>query len=99
MRQLYAERQAVLVAAAKRELAGLLDVPADEAGMHLVGWLPENVDDKIAAEKAAAQNIVTKPLSVYSAEPLRRNGLILGYTAFSAGQIKNGVKRLARALT
>ena len=99
MRALYAERQAVLVAAAKRELAGLLDVSADEAGMHLVGWLPENVDDKIAAEKAAAQNIVTKPLSVYSAEPLLRGGLILGYTAFSAGQIKNGVERLARALT
>ncbi len=102
MRALYAERQAVLVSAAKKDLAGLLDVPPNEAGMHLIGWLPENVDDKIASEKAAAQGLETKPLSVYSLEPSpspQRSGLILGYTAFSAGQIRNGVRRLAKALT
>ncbi len=99
LRALYEERQAVLVAAAKKDLDGLLDVLADEAGMHLVGWLPENVSDKIASEKAARQGIETKPLSAYSSEPFsKRCGLILGYTAFSAGQIRNGVKRLAKAL-
>lgn len=97
MRALYAERQDVLIAVAAKDLAGLLDVPADEAGMHLVGWLPANICDKIAAEKAAAHNVVTKPLSAYSSEPLARSGLILGYTAFSAGQIRNGVERLAKA--
>jgi GntR family transcriptional regulator/MocR family aminotransferase len=66
--------------------------------MHLVGWLPENVCDKTAAEKARAHGIETKPLSAYSSEPLARGGLILGYTAFSAGQIRNGVERLAKAL-
>jgi len=102
MRALYAERQAVLVSAAKKDLAGLLAVPPDEAGMHLVGWLPKNIDDRIAAQKASEQGIETKPLSVYTSEPLpspQRGGLILGYTAFSAGQIRNGVKRLAKALT
>lgn len=100
MRLLYAERQSVLVAAAKKDLAGLLDVGADEAGMHLVGWLPENTCDKFASEKAAVQGIETKPLSAYCSAPLslQRGGLILGYTAFSAGQIKNGVRRLAKAL-
>lgn len=99
MRLLYAARQAALVAAARKDLDGLLDVPADEAGMHLVGWLPENISDKIAAEKALQQGVETKPLSVYSSESsLKRGGLILGYTAFSAGQIRNGVKRLAKAL-
>lgn len=99
MRALYAERQAVLVSAAKKELAGLLEVNTDEAGMHLVGWLLKGVDDKSIAEKAACGGIETKPLSAYSSEPLPRGGLILGYTAFSAGQIRNGVERLAKALT
>jgi GntR family transcriptional regulator/MocR family aminotransferase len=101
MRSLYAERQSALVAAAQKDLAGLLDVSSDEAGMHLIGWLPENADDKIASQKASEQGIETKPLSAYCTEslPLPRGGLILGYTAFTAGQIRNGVRRLAKALT
>lgn len=99
MRLLYAERQAALVEAAKKDLAGLLDVSADEAGMHLIGWLPEGVSDKIVSENAAKQGIEVAPLSAYSSEPLlQRGGLLLGYTAFSAGQIRNGVERLAKAL-
>ncbi|MDQ3749187.1 MAG: PLP-dependent aminotransferase family protein [Acidobacteriota bacterium] len=99
MRFLYAERQAVLVDTAKKDLVGLLDVAADEAGMHLIGWLPEGVNDKIASEKAAKQGIEAVPLSAYSSEPLPRGGFVLGYTAFSTGQIKNAVRRLAKALT
>lgn len=99
MRALYGDRQAALVAAAQKDLAGLLDVPADEAGMHLIGWLPENVNDRIASEKAREHGVETKPLSAYYSNPQQRAGLILGYTAFSAGQIRNGVERLAKALS
>src|SRR5207245_851758 len=42
MRTLYEERQAILVAAARRELEGLIEVAPADAGMHLVGWLPKN---------------------------------------------------------
>ncbi|MDQ4106850.1 MAG: PLP-dependent aminotransferase family protein, partial [Actinomycetota bacterium] len=45
MRTLYTERQAALVEAAGRKLAGILEVRPAEAGMHLVGWLPEGADD------------------------------------------------------
>ncbi|CAA9385529.1 MAG: Transcriptional regulator, GntR family domain / Aspartate aminotransferase [uncultured Pyrinomonadaceae bacterium] len=98
MRALYAERQAALVAAANQDLAGLLDVPSDEAGMHLIGWLPENVCDRTASEKAREYGIETRPLSAYCSKPQPQGGLILGYTAFSPGQIRNGVERLSRAL-
>ena len=102
MRALYAERQNALVETAKKDLAGLLDVSPDEAGMHLIGWLPENADDKIAAEKALQCGVETKPFSAYAVNStLRttRGGLILGYTAFTKGQIRNGIERLAKALT
>jgi GntR family transcriptional regulator/MocR family aminotransferase len=98
MRALYAERQKVLVTAAESELNGFLEVAADDAGMHLIGWLPRGVSDINASQKALEQGVVTNPLSAYSSKKLAREGLILGYTAFSPGQIRNGVERLARAL-
>ena len=37
MRTLYAERQAVVLKEANKELGGLLDLESDEAGMDLIG--------------------------------------------------------------
>jgi GntR family transcriptional regulator/MocR family aminotransferase len=98
MRGLYAERQALLVDTATRELAGLLDVRRVEAGMHLVGWLPEGVDDVTASQRAASHRVGAPPLSSYGLRPLRRGGLLLGYTAVGDGEIREGVQRLATAL-
>ena len=98
MRSLYAERQQVLVEAARRDLKGLLEVAPAEAGMHLVGWLPERVSDKTASEKAARYGVDVSPLSAYSTKSLPRGGLVLGYAAVNARQIKDGVRRLAQAL-
>lgn len=98
MRSLYAERQALLVAAAESELAGLLEVKPAAAGMHLIGWLQKGVRDKEASEQAARQGVEAAPLSAYSSNPLPRGGLTLGYTAVNPKQIKDGARRLARAL-
>jgi GntR family transcriptional regulator/MocR family aminotransferase len=98
MRALYAERQAILVAAATQELAGLLQVDPAEAGMHVVGWLPQGVDDLEASRRAASHGVDAPPLSMYSLQPLRRGGLLLGYTAVGEEDIRQGVQRLAKAL-
>jgi GntR family transcriptional regulator / MocR family aminotransferase len=98
MRALYAERQALLVDAARHELSGLLEVHSAEAGMHLVGWLPAGVDDVEASRRAAAYGVGAPPLSMYSLRPLRRGGLLLGYTAVGDREIRDGVQRLAKAL-
>jgi GntR family transcriptional regulator/MocR family aminotransferase len=98
MRSLYAERQALLVAAAASELAGLLEVKPAAAGMHLIGWLPQGVDDNDASEQAARHHVEAAPLSAYSSQPLARGGLTLGYTAVNPKQIKDGARRLAQAL-
>jgi GntR family transcriptional regulator/MocR family aminotransferase len=98
MRALYAERQAALVEAARRELAGLLDVQPAEAGMHLVGWLPDDVNDRIASQRATEYSVDAFPLSTCCLEATRRGALLLGYTAVNDQEIKRGVSRLARAL-
>jgi GntR family transcriptional regulator/MocR family aminotransferase len=98
MRVLYAERQAVLVKAARRELSGLLDVQPAEAGMHLLGWLPDGVDDRIASQWAAAHGVDAFPLPTYCLEATPRGALLLGYTATNEQEIQDGVSRLAHAL-
>ncbi len=98
MRTLYAERQATLVRAASRELGGLLDVRAAQAGMHLVGWLPNGVDDVLASRTAEKAGIIARPLSSFASGATRQGGVLLGYAALSAREIRDGVRRLARAL-
>jgi len=98
MRVLYAERQAALVQAIGRDLPGLLDVRPAEAGMHLVGWLPEGADDREAARRAAAKGVEATALSMYGSEPSPRGGLLLGYAAVGEEEIRVGVRRLAAAL-
>jgi GntR family transcriptional regulator/MocR family aminotransferase len=98
MRSLYSERQGLLVAAAESELAGLLEVKPAIAGMHLIGWLPKGVSDNAASEAAARNGVEAAPLSAYCSKPLPRGGLVLGYAAVNAKRIKDGTRRLARAL-
>jgi GntR family transcriptional regulator/MocR family aminotransferase len=98
MRHLYSERQEVFVREASRELAGLLDVRAADAGMHLIGWLGPGIDDRKVAQRAAAGGIMTSPLSSLAIKPLKRGGLMLGYTAIDSRAIRDGVRRLGAIL-
>jgi GntR family transcriptional regulator / MocR family aminotransferase len=99
MRALYAERQSAVVQAIGRELGGLLDVSPAEAGMHLVGWLPEGVNDAQAAALALDHGVETRALSEYLLHEKMRPGLLLGYAAVGEAEIFAGAKRLARALS
>jgi GntR family transcriptional regulator/MocR family aminotransferase len=99
MRTLYEERQQILVEAVKRNLSGLVEMKANDAGMHLVGWLPDDMDDVEAAQKAAMQNIKFQSISDSSINKYPRNGLVFGYAAFDEKQIKRGVGKLTKVLT
>jgi len=98
MRTLYGERQGMLVEAARRELTGLLDVKPHEAGIHLVGWLREGLDDRRAQEEAARHNVEAQALATFSIKHYHRAGLMLGYAGYDEREIRVGVRRLATAL-
>ncbi|WP_257457877.1 MocR-like pyridoxine biosynthesis transcription factor PdxR [Archangium lipolyticum] len=98
MRVLYAERQALLVEEARRELRGLLEVGPAETGMHLVGWLPPGMDDRTAAARAAAAGVVALPLSAFRSQTSGRGALVLGYAAVPEPECSEGVRRLRQAL-
>lgn len=99
MRALYAERQDMLVVAVRRELGDQLEINCAEAGLHVVGWLPQGVDDKHASQAALEYGVETPPLSRYAMKPLPRGGLMLGYAALNERQIRDGARRLRQALS
>jgi GntR family transcriptional regulator/MocR family aminotransferase len=98
MRNLYQERQAVLVESAKSDLQGLLHVPSSGAGMHLIGWLDPGGDDRAAASCAAVLGIEVPPLSQHVLSASVPPGLLLGYAALEPKEIRAGIRVLARAL-
>lgn len=98
MRKLYEFRQNILVEECEKHLKGLVKVKKAEAGMHLVGWLAENLDDREISKRAANENLQIMPISHYFSKRISPGGLILGYTAFNKKQIKEGVKKLAEII-
>lgn len=98
MRNLYAERQQILLRAATRELDGLLDMQPANGGTFLVGRLPRGVDDLTASRVAQQSGIVAEPLSPLYSSRVRQGGLLLGYTAISPARIREGVRKLADSL-
>ncbi len=99
MRTLYEQRQKILIEECEKHLSGLLEVKKADAGMHLVGWLPEGVSDEAVSQKASEKGLKLAPVSAYySTKKAPRGGLILGYTAFDARQIKEGVKQIKAVL-
>ena len=98
MRQLYSERQAVLVESARRHLAGLLTVTSSDGGMHLVGRLPARIADREVSRAARARGIAVTPLSFFSERRPQENGLLLGYAGLTPAQIRTGTQQLASVL-
>jgi len=107
MREIYSERQQVLMAESRKHLNGLLDVSSIEAGLQTVGWLTNGMSGTAAAEAAAKRGVEVVPLSRYSTSTRAciwndknstREGLQLGFAAIEPEQIKQGVRELAAAL-
>jgi len=99
MRTLYEGRQQILIKEVRRNLKGLMEMNADNAGMHLVGWLPDNFDDREVARKAAEAGLRLSAISDHSINTYPRKGLVFGYAAFDEKQIRNGVGKLTEVLT
>jgi GntR family transcriptional regulator/MocR family aminotransferase len=98
MRELYAERLGVLMESAQHKLHGLLETPSVEAGLQTVGWLARGINAEQVAAEAAQHNVEVIPLSRYCSRRFPREGLILGFAAVDAKQLRRGVEQLARVL-
>lgn len=98
MRDIYAERLAVLLEAAQARLDGLLEVSQVEAGLQTAGWLRKGITGRSAVKAAAERKVEVGALSDYALGKLEREGLQLGFAAVDTQEIKRGVRDLAIAL-
>lgn len=98
MRELYAERLATLLKAARQELHGLLEISPIEAGLQTVGWLQKGISEIVAVKAAKARNVDVTPLSTHWRHPMSRQGLQLGFAGVNSHEIHRGVHDLAIAL-
>jgi GntR family transcriptional regulator/MocR family aminotransferase len=99
MRRLYAARQEVLVDEVRRQLGGRIQVTPVSTGMHLLGWLDPGVDDATVSARAASLGVEAAPLSRYALVRPERGGLLLGWAGYGPEAIRDGVRRLGKALS
>ncbi len=98
MRRIYQERHDVLCEAAARDLHGLLDIARTDSGLHTVGFLPDHLRESEVAKAADARGLVVSPISRYSIEATKLNGLVLGFGGVLPAAIRSGVGVLAEVL-
>ncbi|MNR23361.1 hypothetical protein D3C85_1403750 [compost metagenome] len=98
MRTLYQARQDCLLEALQRRLGGFLDLAEADAGMHLIGWLPAELDDQAVAQGLVRHRIHTYALGDYCLQRYLRPGLLIGFSATPEAQAAEKVAALAQAL-
>jgi GntR family transcriptional regulator / MocR family aminotransferase len=98
MRQVYADRMAVLAEAAEQRLGGLIEVVSTVTGMRTVGWLQTGEDDQSAQSRASAQGLEVAALSMFTIRHPVRSGLMLGFAGSSPDELRRGVNVLAAIL-
>jgi GntR family transcriptional regulator/MocR family aminotransferase len=98
MRTIYKDRQEFLINEIDKELDGIVKVNPSDSGMHIIVWLPENLDDRIISRKAADNNLLAYPISEYVLKFKQKPGLLLGYTAFDKSKLKTGAKLLKKII-
>lgn len=96
MRNLYRSRQTHLVAGLTDMFGSRLNLSFTDTGMHVVIPLDPQANDRTIAREAMSHGVVLRPLSPYYGSRQKRQGLLLGFSAFDAAEIEQGLMRLSR---
>jgi GntR family transcriptional regulator / MocR family aminotransferase len=94
MRSLYRRRRDALVAALRERLPDF-EPAGVAAGLHLVAYLPGDLDEATLVEGAARRGVALHGLAPYRISHEGRPGLIFGYATLDQRAIEEGVAALA----
>lgn len=98
MRALYHARQQCLIAEFERRLGQFFKIAPVDAGMHLIAWLPEHLDDQEIARQLAQQGVHTYALSDYCVQRYLPPALLIGFAGTAQDQAQAKVDALVNAL-
>ena len=99
MRTLYAGRIATLIEGGKQHLGGLLELSNVRAGLYTIGYLRNGMTSHQAEKLAAAQGVEVLGADRYTLKRPDPKALLLGFGAFDELAIRQGLIRLAKALS
>lgn len=94
MRALCRARQELMIEGLNVLLDRAVPFVAKDTGTHLTLILDDGADDRLLVKDAAEQGVVIRPLSPYYFSRSRKQGLLLGFAAFSSAEIEKGLTRL-----
>jgi GntR family transcriptional regulator/MocR family aminotransferase len=97
MRPLYRRRRDALIQAL-RELAPDLEPAGIAAGLHLIAYLPSDLDEATLIDAAARRGLAVEGLGQYRISSDGRGALLFGYATLSERTIVEGVAILAEAI-
>jgi GntR family transcriptional regulator / MocR family aminotransferase len=97
MRPIYRRRRDTLVAALRERLPDL-EPAGIAAGLHLVAYLPSDLDEAALVDAAARRGVALYGLAPYRLSHDGRPGLIFGYATLDERAITEGVEILAEVV-
>lgn len=97
MRELYPQRQQVLIEAVTKASQGQLVLQPSEQGMHLLHELPAGQDDQALSGRAQQAGLLLAPLSRYTVASKRR-GWLFGYAGYDTAQLRKAALVLGKLL-
>jgi len=98
MRRIYRARRDILHGCLIEDCADFLEPQTTDAGMHIVAWLKNGLDDNRVHQALLEAGIESLPLSAYSVEPLVRPAIVLGFSCATERRIPALVNRMSDAL-
>ncbi len=98
MRPLYRRRRDALLAALRTHLPEL-EPAGIAAGLHLVTYLPDGVDETAVVEAAAGRGLTVHGLAPYRIGCEGRPGLIFGYATLDEPTLAKGIELLAETMS
>ena len=98
MRRAYSERKDILFKSLENNCANFLEPQKTDAGMHIIAWLKNDLQDQSVHSALLNAGIESLPLSVYSATPLVRQGIVLGFCCAHENRIPSLVNSLTDTL-
>jgi GntR family transcriptional regulator/MocR family aminotransferase len=97
MRATYRRRRDALLDALARHLPGM-DPTGASAGLHVLAWLPEGIDDQAFMRDASRVGVALQAVSTSYAEAPARGGIVFGYGSIAEERIDAGLARVASVL-
>jgi GntR family transcriptional regulator/MocR family aminotransferase len=98
MRKLYGQRRTLLVRALKDAFGDRLRIACPAGGLQITAGLPEGVAALQVARRAAAADLVARPMSAYQVDGAAPEALHLGFAAVPSGEIEAKVWHLHAAV-